>query len=85
MMPEPPRRPNPFPGRPGGLAGLSSRSEIMARLTLSALERAQAEPQLWREPTVHRAVLVSGLSVLIGALLRLNADLVVPGLDDAAA
>jgi hypothetical protein len=57
----------------------------MARHTLSALERAQAEPQLWREPTVHRAVLVSGLSLLMGALLRLNADLAVPGPDDAAA
>jgi hypothetical protein len=57
----------------------------MARLTLSALERAQAEPQLWRDPTVHRAVLVSGLSLLMGALLRLNAELAVPGPDDAVA
>ena len=85
VMPEPPKRPNPFPGRPGGSPGPSSRSEIMARLTLSALERAQAEPQLWREPTVHRAVLVSGLSLLMGALLRLNAELAVPGPDDAVA
>ena len=84
-MPQQPKRPNPFPGRSGGSAGPTSHSEIMARLTLSALEKAQAEPQLWREPTVHRAVLVSGLSVLMGALLRLNTDLVMPGPDDGAA
>jgi hypothetical protein len=53
----------------------------MARLTLSALERASADPALWREPVVHRAVLVSGLSVLMGSLVRLRADL--PGQDPA--
>lgn len=47
----------------------------MARLTLSVLERASADPSLWREPVVHRAVLVSGLSVLVGSLARLRADL----------
>jgi hypothetical protein len=47
----------------------------MARLTLSALESASADPALWREPMVHRAVLVSGLSVLVGSLVRLRADL----------
>lgn len=50
-------------------------SELMARLTLSVLERASADPSLWREPVVHRAVLVSGLSVLVGSLARLRADL----------
>ena len=84
-MAQQPQRPNPFPGHAWGTQAQASRSEIMARLTLSALEKAQAEPQLWREPTVHRAVLVSGLSVLMGALLRLNADLVMPGPDDGAA
>ena len=47
----------------------------MTRLTLSALERASTDPNLWREPVVHRAVLVSGLSVLVGSLVRLNAEL----------
>jgi hypothetical protein len=47
----------------------------MARLTLSALQSACADPALWREPVVHRAVLVSGLSVLVGSLIRLRADL----------
>jgi hypothetical protein len=47
----------------------------MARLTLSVLERAKGDPSLWREPVVHRAVLVSGLSVLVGSLVRLRADL----------
>jgi hypothetical protein len=47
----------------------------MARLTLSALERTKAEPDLWRLPEVHRALLVSGLSVLVSSLERLKADL----------
>ena len=66
--------PDPLPERPGEGAAVSS-SELMARLTLSALERASADPALWREPIVHRAVLVSGLSVLVGSLVRLRADL----------
>ena len=66
--------PEPLPNRPSDGAA-SSASELMARLTLSALERASADPAVWREPVVHRAVLVSGLSVLMGSLVRLRADL----------
>ena len=53
----------------------SCASELMARLTLSALARASAQPWLWGDPMVHRAVLVSGLSLLVGGLIRLEADL----------
>jgi len=49
-------------------------SAVMARLTLSALERASADPSIWREPEVHRAVLVSGLSVLVSSLALLQGD-----------
>ena len=53
----------------------ASHSAVMARLTLSALERASRDPACWREPTVHRALLVSGLSVLTEATRRLQHDL----------
>ncbi len=53
----------------------SSHSGVMARLTLSALERASLDPACWRDPVVHRALLVSGLSVLTEATKRLNEDL----------
>lgn len=53
----------------------ASQSAVMARLTLSALERASRDPSCWREPTVHRAILVSGLSVLTEATRRLQEDL----------
>ena len=53
----------------------SSHSGVMARLTLSALERASSDPACWRDPVVHRALLVSGLSVLTEATKRLNEDL----------
>jgi hypothetical protein len=47
----------------------------MARLTLSAMDRASDSPGFWGEPEVHRALLVSGLSVLVCSLARLRADL----------
>jgi len=50
-------------------------SSVMARLTLSALERASQDPAIWRQPDVHRAVLVTGLTVLVGALAQLQDDL----------
>jgi hypothetical protein len=50
-------------------------SLVMARLTLSAIERASADPTLWREPELHRALLISGLSLLVGGLSQLQADL----------
>ena len=53
----------------------SSHSGVMARLTLSALERASRDPACWKDPLVHRALLVSGLSVLTEATKRLNEDL----------
>ena len=57
-----------------------SHSAVMARLTLSALERASRDSSCWREPTVHRALLVSGLSVLTEATRRLQHDLeLMPG------
>ena len=50
-------------------------SGVMVRLTLSALERASHDPSLWREAELHRAVLVSGLSVLVNGLAILQRDL----------
>jgi len=50
-------------------------SGVMLRLTLSALERASHDPGLWRQPELHRAVLVSGLSVLVNGLALLQRDL----------
>jgi hypothetical protein len=60
---------------PSRRSGEGRTSDLMTRLTLSALERASTDPNLWREPVVHRAVLVSGLSVLVGSLVRLKAEL----------
>jgi hypothetical protein len=62
-----PAQPAPGPG--------PRSSGVMLRLTLSALERAIDDPSLWREPEVHRAVLVSGLSVLVNGLALLQRDL----------
>ena len=53
----------------------ATQSGVMARLTLSALERASQDPDCWSEPVVHRALLVSGLSVLTAATRHLQNDL----------
>ena len=52
-----------------------SQSTVMARLTLSALERASHDSTCWRDPLVHRALLVSGLSVLTAGTRLLQDDL----------
>jgi hypothetical protein len=45
------------------------------RLTLSVLERGGNDRRLWSQPQVHRAVLVTGLSLLVAGQQRLRADL----------
>jgi len=50
-------------------------SSVMARLTLSALERASQDPAIWRQPEVYHAVLISGLTVMANAMANLQADL----------
>ena len=52
-----------------------SQSTVMARLTLSALERASHDPACWSDPLVYRALLVSGLSVLTAGIRLLQDDL----------
>jgi|LauGreDrversion4_2_1035121.scaffolds.fasta_scaffold04197_2 hypothetical protein len=53
---------------PDSLPSLPRRSSgVMARLTLSAVEPLVAKPGGWREPMVQRALLVSGLSVLLSS------------------
>ena len=44
-------------------------SDVMCRLTLSAMDRASDSPGFWGEPEVHRALLVSGLLVWAGVSL----------------
>ncbi len=55
--------------------GFEANSSLMARLTISAIDRASSDPCCWSDPIVHRALLVSGLSVLIASTRLLNADL----------
>ncbi|MDA7986140.1 MAG: hypothetical protein VYB57_05845 [Cyanobacteriota bacterium] len=55
--------------------GDGSRSGLMARLTLSAVADATQDSAGWSQPEVHRALLVSGLSVLTSATWLLRRDL----------
>ena len=51
------------------------RLSLMASLTFSALDKAARDPNCWREPEVHEAILISGLSVLVAATQILDKDL----------
>ncbi len=53
----------------------SCESTIMARLTISAIEKSIEDPSSWKESSVHGAILVSGLSVLIAATKLIQNDL----------
>ena len=55
--------------------GDESRSGLMARLPLSAVADATQDNSGWSQPEVHRALLVSGLSVLTSATWLLRRDL----------
>ncbi|MCS5699883.1 hypothetical protein NZK32_12635 [Cyanobium sp. FGCU-52] len=50
-------------------------SAVMARLSLSAIGRGAEQPGFWAEPAVHRALLITGLSVLVSGLNQLSDDL----------
>ena len=52
-----------------------SNSAIMARLTISALQRVSKDPSCWAQPCVHRAILISGRSVLLASTQLLSAEL----------
>ncbi len=50
-------------------------SALMSRLTISALEGVVRDSACWKEQLVHRAVLITGLSVLMASTQLLNDDL----------
>ncbi len=54
---------------------INSRSWLMSRLTISALEKVIKDSSCWNEQIVHKAILVSGLSVLVEATQVLKNDL----------
>ena len=54
---------------------INGASSVMARLTPSALERVCKDPASWNDPIVHRALLVSGLSVLVASTQLISKDL----------
>ncbi len=51
------------------------KSDLMARLTLSALDQIVKDESSWKEPIVHRAILISGLSILIQCTQCIENDL----------
>jgi len=48
---------------------------LMAELTISAIYRISENPASWKEPSVHKAILLSGLSLLIAANEVIENDL----------
>ena len=56
----------------------NSNSGLLARLTISALDQVSQSESCWEEPIVHKAILVSGLSVLIQSMKCIEEDLIKP-------
>ena len=54
---------------------ISADSELMANLVLSALEKVIKNSSGWKEPVVQKAILLSGMSVLIASIKHIEEDL----------
>ncbi len=54
---------------------VDSPTRLLSLLTISALGKVSQDSTCWKEQVVHKAVLVSGLSVLTTATQLLNEDL----------
>ena len=54
---------------------LQSSSALLARLTISALEKATKDPACWKKPIIHKALIISGLNLLVASNYVLLADL----------
>ena len=48
---------------------------VMARLTLSLLDKSSKDSSCWSQPTVHFALLVGGLSVLMSSIELVDQEL----------
>ena len=48
---------------------------LMAELTISAIDRISENHASWKAPSVHKAILLSGLSLLIAANEVIENDL----------
>ncbi len=54
---------------------IDSPSKVMSLLTISALEKVAQDSSCWKEQIVHKALLISGLSVLTASMQLLKSDL----------
>ena len=50
-------------------------SKCMSRLMISALERMSNDSSIWSDPAVHKAILVTGISLLITSIQFIEEDL----------
>ena len=50
-------------------------SKSMAILMISALERMSNDSSTWSDPAVHKAILVTGISLLITCIQCIEEDL----------
>ena len=57
------------------LENLDSSSGLLAKLTISALEKATKDPSSWSDPEIHKALIVSGLNLLVASNELILADL----------
>ena len=52
-----------------------SSTALLAKLTISAIQKARKDPSCWSDPIIHKAVIVTGLNLLVASTELLLADL----------
>ncbi len=52
-----------------------SSSALLARLTISVIHKARKDPYCWSDPIIHKALIVTGLNLLIASTELLLSDL----------
>ena len=60
---------------------VENQSELMSNLSISALAKVCNDSSCWKERVFHKASLITGLSVLMGATQLMSRDLEEVGKD----
>ena len=57
------------------LENTDSTSALLARLTISAIDKATEDPSCWSNPKIHKALIITGLNLLVASTQLLMSDL----------
>ena len=50
-------------------------SSLLAKLTISAIDKARKNSECWSDPNIHKALIITGLNILVASHELIVADL----------